>query len=37
MTQRLVQFRNAVSETNYPLALTNTNGPGMVSNGFMRV
>jgi len=33
----LVQFRNAVSETNFPLALTNTGGPNMVSNGFMQV
>jgi hypothetical protein len=33
----LVQFRNAVSETNFPLALTNTSGPSMVSNGFMQV
>jgi hypothetical protein len=33
----LVQFRNAVSETNYPLALTNSNGFGLESNGFMQV
>ncbi|MCE0497795.1 MAG: hypothetical protein LV481_07615, partial [Methylacidiphilales bacterium] len=33
----LVQFRNAVSETNFPLALTNNNGFGLESNGFMHV
>ncbi len=33
----LVQFRNPVSETNYPFALTNTNGYGLQSNGFMQV
>jgi hypothetical protein len=33
----LVQFRNSVSETNYPMALTNTNGSGLESNGFMQV
>ena len=33
----LVQFRNAVSETNYPMALANTNGFGLESNGFMQV
>jgi hypothetical protein len=33
----LVQFRNSVSETNYPMALTNSNGSGLLSNGFMQV
>jgi hypothetical protein len=33
----LVHFRNTASETNFPLALTNTSGPNMVSNGFMQV
>jgi hypothetical protein len=33
----LVQFRNSISETNFPLALANTNGFGLLTNGFMKV
>ena len=33
----LVQFRNAVSETNYPMALTNAAVPNLLTNGFMQV